>query len=139
MEHKDINYIVVHCSATQPSSKCNFGVIRDWHMNDNGWSDIGYHFVIERDGTLVEGRSLDRAGAHVKGHNSESWGICLVGGIDKLGKGEFNFTKEQINTLGNIVALLKRTAPSAEVLGHRDFPGVSKECPCFGVKDWWGE
>jgi hypothetical protein len=76
------NWIVLHCSATR-ASQVNIGAkdIRRWHK-DKGWADIGYHYVIKRDGTLEKGRALDAVGAHVEGHNSDSVGVCLVGGLN---------------------------------------------------------
>ncbi len=79
---REINEIIVHCSATPESMDIGVKEIRDWHVNDNKWDDIGYHFVIRRDGTIECGRSIDKAGAHCKGHNAHSIGMCLVGGED---------------------------------------------------------
>ena len=78
----NIEKIIIHCSATPENREVDTETIRGWHMNENGWSDIGYHFVIELDGTIKEGRPIDRQGAHTKGHNKNSIGICYVGGLD---------------------------------------------------------
>lgn len=109
--------------------------IKRWHL-DRGWSDIGYHFVIRRNGQLEKGRALETPGAHVEGHNTTTIGICLVGGLDANGKPEMNYTKEQMAQLFAVVAQLKHSYPSAVVLGHRDFPAVSKACPCFSAIEW---
>lgn len=131
------NWIVLHCSATR-ASQVNIGAkdIRKWHK-DKGWADIGYHFVIKRDGKLEKGRALDVVGAHVEGHNLDSVGICLVGGLnDKSFKPENNFTAAQWTTLKTLVADLVKRYPKAKVLGHRDFKGVQKACPCFDARPW---
>ena len=80
---KKINTIVVHCSATPRHKDFSAEDIRDWHVKGNGWDDIGYHFVIRLDGSIEYGRMVDKYGAHVKGHNYDSLGICYIGGMDK--------------------------------------------------------
>lgn len=131
-----IKYIAVHCSATQP--KHNFGVddIRTMHLK-RGFNDVGYHFIIKRDGTVQEGRKLDVAGAHVMGYNNQSLGVCLIGGINAQGKSENNYTLEQFASLAQVIVMLKDKFPKATVQGHRDFPNVAKDCPCFDVKAWY--
>jgi len=108
-----------------------------WHR-EKGWLMIGYHFVIRRDGTLETGRPLNRSGAHTKGHNAHSIGICMVGGIDDEGEAENNFTTPQFKTLDELLYSLLQDHPAAEIKGHRDFPGVAKACPSFDVREWWG-
>ena len=132
------DFIVLHCSATKPSADIGAAEIRQWHK-DKGWSDIGYHDVIRRNGTRERGRDINEIGAHVAGYNSRSVGICLVGGVSDKGHSENNFTKAQMDTLQKIVFEYKKMWPNAVVQGHRDFPGVAKDCPCFNVKEWWGE
>jgi N-acetyl-anhydromuramyl-L-alanine amidase AmpD len=110
--------------------------IRRWHVNDNGWSDVGYHFVIRRNGLVEQGRHLDHEGAHVHGYNDVAVGVCLVGGVDEHGKAENNFTPEQLVSLLKTLRFLKAYAPDAFIQGHRDFPGVKKDCPSFGVREW---
>ena len=146
MRTQDVKHIVVHCSATMPEQDIGASEIRDWHLA-NGWSDIGYHAVIRRDGTVEPGRSLDsspepgwqpKQGAHVSGHNHDSVAVCLVGGLDSAGRPGMTFTVEQLDRLRDLLADWKRQFPQAEILGHRDFPGVTKACPCFDVRDWLG-
>lgn len=141
------NYIVVHCSASQAHVDLTAADIRRMHKN-NGWMDIGYHFVIRRDGTIELGRPHNVVGSHVKGFNSESVGVCLIGGINAKGRGEFNYTPEQMAALQTVLDNLKGVYPGAEILGHRDLsPDKNgdgkitsvdwlKECPCFDVRDW---
>jgi len=141
-------YIVVHCSATGPTSDIGVDEIRDWHVNKNGWSDIGYHAVIRRSGQIEYGRHFDEPGAHVKGQNYQSVGVCMVGGVDANGKAENNFTAPQFASLKILLAMLRRSYPNAAILGHRDLsPDLDgdgivekhewvKDCPCFDVQAW---
>ena len=135
---KTTDYIVVHCSATKPSMDIGAKEIRMWHKRDNGWLDIGYHFVIRRDGTIEEGRKVDQVGAHVKNYNSISVGVCLVGGVNDSLKPEYNFTKEQEASLKEVLKTLKEKYPIAVIKGHRDFDS-GKACPSFDVAHWLKE
>lgn len=136
MRHRT-DFIVVHCSATPPGLDIGRLEIDQWHK-DLGWSGIGYHYVIRRDGTLEKGRNIDAVGAHVKYYNKRSVGICLVGGVDGVGgKAENNFTQEQFRMLKNVINDCLDLYPNAIVQGHRDFPKVAKDCPSFDVKEWW--
>lgn len=134
----DIEYIVIHCSATQ--SKADIGVkdIDRWHRA-RGFAKVGYHFVIRRSGAVEEGRALHEIGAHAHGYNSQSIGICLVGGLSPNGQPEQNFSLDQYAALAELLFRLKGRYPNAEVLGHRDLHGVHKECPCFDVRTWYKE
>jgi len=133
-----IKAITVHCSATKVTTHVNAKVIERWHR-ERGFLKIGYHFVILRDGTVEEGRKLSEVGAHVGGHNTGNIGICLAGGLDENGKAENNFTAEQFVSLKELLVSLKSQFPHAEVKGHRDWPGVKKDCPCFDVREWASE
>jgi N-acetyl-anhydromuramyl-L-alanine amidase AmpD len=111
--------------------------IRSWHVNKNGWSDIGYHYVIRRSGVIDTGRPLKNSGAHVKGRNATTVGVCLVGG-EHRSKGEqfpdSNFTYEQYNALRKLIAQLRGAYPSiVKVSGHRDYD-PHKACPCFDTQ-----
>lgn len=134
---RKIDQIVIHCSATRPDADVGADEIRSWHKA-KGWDDIGYHWVIRRDGTIEDGRPENSIGAHVYGHNRNSLGICLVGGIKgPEGIPTANFTRAQWGALDALVQELTWKYKSAEVLGHRDFEGVNKECPCFDAQEWW--
>lgn len=121
------DFIVIHCSATRPNADIGAREIRQWHMS-KGWSDIGYHFVIRRSGLVEVGRPLSEEGAHVRGFNNRSVGVCLVGGLMPDGSAadltcplEFDsFTGEQVKSAHAVVNLLRKIYPKAEVLGHRD-------------------
>lgn len=130
---RKIDEIIVHCSATQESSDIGVYEITNWHKQ-RGYNGCGYHFVIRRDGTLETGRDIKKSGAHAKGHNSHSIGVCLVGGVDKYNKGEMNYTIEQWQTLEKLIMELKSTYQIEKVSGHRQY--ANKECPCFDVPAW---
>lgn len=138
---REITEIIVHCSGTPPSRQVDVETIKKWHTDSppkgNGWSDIGYHFVILRNGVLRTGRPVNRKGAHVRGHNDNSIGICLVGGKSEGGVHEFNFTPDQARTLRSLInGIQAGRAKPLKVLGHRDYD-PSKDCPCFDVGKWW--
>lgn len=125
-----VNKIIIHAADTPPNMDIGVSEIRDWHVNGNGWRDVGYHYVIRRDGSIEKGRLDDTAGAHVRGQNADSLGICLVGG-----KGGCNYTASQWKALEGLVQTLLAQHTGATVYGHNDFDG-SKECPCFDAKAW---
>ena len=131
---RDINYIVIHCAATKPSMDVPIERVRKWHL-DRGWSDIGYHYYITRDGKIHKGRDLNIVGAHVRGYNKNSIGICYEGGINEKGDPEDNRTDEQKKALLKVVKVLKFVFNNAIVQGHRDFPNVKKACPSFDAKN----
>lgn len=128
-----INLIIVHCSATPPNMNIGANEIRKWHM-DKGDRDIGYHYVIRRNGEIEHGRDEAVAGAHCKGHNANSIGICLVGGVDRNMKPENNFTEAQFETLERWLRALKADYVKAAVHGHNEFS--TKACPSFDVQAW---
>lgn len=134
---KSTKYLVVHCSATRPSLDVGAKEIRQWHKNQ-GWEDIGYHYVIRRDGKVEKGRAENLVGSHVKGFNATSVGVCMVGGVSQndFTKPENNFTKEQFASLKTLLTSLSAKYPGAAVLGHRDFPRVAKACPSFDARSW---
>ena len=141
MSKLDVQKLIVHCSATRPDQDIGASEIDRWHKN-KGWSEIGYHYVIKKDGVLEEGRSRLRAGAHARGFNYKSLGICLVGGLGSDGgiqEGVDSYTPAQMTTLRSLLRNLKMSHPKAEVLGHRDLPNVAKACPCFDVQQWFKE
>lgn len=109
--------------------------IRRWHVDGNGWADIGYHYVIRRDGTVEKGRPLSRAGAHAQGHNHDSIGICLVGGVDANGQAAFNFTRAQLRALEGRINEFTDSIPGLQIIGHRDVGNT--DCPSFDVRRWW--
>lgn len=137
MPRKTTKHFVLHCSATRPFMDVGVKEITQWHKA-RGWATIGYHYVIRRDGRVEKGRGRDEIGAHVANHNSNTLGICLVGGLaDKAPwPPQDNFTPAQWASLKTLVAELLKVYPKATILGHRDFPKVAKACPCFDAKTW---
>jgi N-acetyl-anhydromuramyl-L-alanine amidase AmpD len=132
---KTTNFIAVHCAATD-SQEVDIKEIDVWHRQ-RGFLCVGYHFVIKRSGEVQTGRHVNAVGAHVAGYNSQSIGICMVGGGSK--KENNNFTPEQWASLDMLLRSLKHEYPSVVIQGHRDFPNVAKWCPSFDVKAWVSE
>jgi len=133
---RTIKHIVIHCSYTPEGRDVKTAEIKRWHTEERGWSDIGYHCVIELDGSVHEGRPDEKIGAGVKGHNKNAIHICYVGGMDKSGKkSKDTRTKAQKESLEFMLKYYKNLYPKALVLGHRDFSGVKKDCPSFNALD----
>ena len=125
--------IVIHCSATPPDMDIGTCEIDRWHK-DRGWTGIGYHAVIRRNGVIEYGREATEEGAHALGVNNRSYGLCLIGGVDESGKAETNFSQEQWIALKKAVAALKLVWPDAKVIGHNEVS--AKACPSFDVQAW---
>jgi len=147
-ERTSTELFVIHCSATKPSADIGEDEIRRMHKN-RGWVDIGYNIVIRRNGKIDFGRQMDSRGAHVKGFNSKSLGICLVGGLNEsTGDAENNFTTEQFLSLEKLIVTLDLAYGAQPIVGHRDLsPDLDgdgiiephewlKECPCFDAGEW---
>ena len=139
---RQINEVIIHCSATQPEwmkdqpFKAKVEEIRRWHKARK-WSDIGYHYLIDRDGTIMAGRPVERVGAHVRGHNEDTIGVCLIGGHGSSADDDFseNFTVAQDKALQSFLAELKRRHRGiARVTGHNRY--AAKACPGFDVPTW---
>lgn len=143
---RKIDKIVVHCSATREGAEFNISDIRAWHKR-RGFADVGYHYVVRLNGDVERGRPLSVAGAHVKGYNRNSIGVCYIGGLDKQGKAKDTRTDAQKQALRALLTELKGCYPDAQILGHRDLSpdrdgdGIIsphewiKDCPCFDAKD----
>lgn len=141
------DYIVWHTSATPPSRDIGSAQIDIMHKA-KGWDGIGYALVVRRDGRVETGEALGRRGAHVRGLNSVSVGICMIGGIDENGKSENNFTDEQWKAAKHVFEFLTLLYPDAQHTGHRDLsPDLDadgrvqrheflKDCPCYSVAQW---
>ena len=136
ISNRPITAITVHCSASSPKVNADAKMIDRWHRT-RGFAKIGYHYVIKRDGTVETGRTEDEVGAHVEGKNTGNLGVCLSGGVNADGKSEDNFTDEQYHSLAVLLQELLKKYPKAEIKGHRDWPKVKKDCPCFDVRKWW--
>jgi N-acetylmuramoyl-L-alanine amidase len=129
------NRIIVHCSYTKPDHDVTVDEIRSWHLA-KGWVDIGYHFVVLRNGRLEVGRDIKKEGAHTFGFNTDSIGICLAGGKSEDGGCEANYTDSQYDTLAHAIhALRNGLGDHITIHGHNDF-NSEKPCPCFDVGQW---
>ena len=127
---RDIDLIVIHHSASGLHTTVED--IDKWHR-DRGWSQIGYHRVIESDGTVHDGRPVQIVGAHAKGSNQSSIGICVVGNNSKDTE---KWTQEQEEALEKVVCYFIDLYPNAKVMGHRDTPRAATECPGIDVAEW---
>lgn len=130
---RPIEKIIIHCSATPEGRDVKTETIKQWHL-DMGFSDIGYHYVIELDGQMKEGRPLEVVGAHVRGQNNNSIGICYVGGCDEQMKPKNTLNKCQEEQLIAVLKWLKEKFPKATIHGHNEF--AAKDCPSFDVQKW---
>ncbi len=119
---REITQHIVHCSDS------NFGdvvAIRRWHLA-RGWRDVGYHFIIRKDGEIEIGRTLDEVGAHCRGYNKNSVGTCLIGRDD--------FSEKQLKSLNRLQIFLRILFPEITVHGHREF-NSNKTCPNFNIEE----
>lgn len=132
---RTIDEIIVHCSATQEGRDYRASDIKRWHTQPvskggRGWSDIGYHYVVDLDGRIEGGRPIDQVGAHCTNHNAHSIGVCYIGGCAKDGKtAKDTRTWSQKSALRDLLKELKRLHPNSKIRGHRDF--ANKACPSF--------
>lgn len=146
----NVEYIVVHASATKPGMNVDAAWIDREHRK-RGFRKIGYHLFIRRDGVTELGRDIGSPGAHVSGYNHNSVGICMAGGINDNGQPEDNFTDDQKLELARTLLVLRKMFPKAKIVGHRDLsPDLNgdgritpnefmKSCPCFDVRDFCDE
>ena len=139
---RPLNEIIIHCAATRPDWMKGTSIaekrdeIRRWHL-ERGWRDIGYHYLIDRDGSSIEGRPLDQTGAHVKGRNTGTIGVCLMGGHGSSENDGFtdHFTPEQDAALRQLIDALVSRYGSMKVTGHNQY--AAKACPGFYVPTWY--
>lgn len=131
---RKIKFIVLHCTATQPEATIK--AIQDYWRNTLKWENPGYHFIIERDGEVVQLQDIEKLANGVAGNNQHSIHISYIGGIDRKGNPVDNRTPLQKDAMFDKVVELTELYPDAKVVGHRDFPGVRKACPSFDVRNW---
>lgn len=140
---RHINEIIVHCTDTRPgwatkwSAQKQVEEVRRWHIEERSFEDIGYHFLISRKGVVVEGRPVEKVGAHVRGHNANSIGISLFGGYGSTADGAFeeSFTPAQDAALRKLILELKGRFPEiTKISGHNEY--ANKACPGFNVASW---
>jgi len=128
---RNINEIIVHCSATPEGRHVTVKDIDTWHRA-RGFASIGYHYVVYLDGSVHEGRPLEKVGAHCLGHNAHSVGVCYIGGVAADGRTPKDTrTDAQRNALRELLVSLKRRYPSTTIRSHRDF--APKACPSFNA------
>ena len=126
---RKINEIIVHCTATVEGKDFKAADIDRWHKQ-RGWDGIGYHHVVDLDGTVEHGRPESKQGAHCLGHNANSIGVVYVGGLASDGKTPKDTrTPQQKAALVKLLTELKHRYPNATIHGHRDF--AAKACPSF--------
>ena len=129
---RTIDMIIIHCSATRADCDYPFEALRRDHL-ERGFTDVGYHFYIRKDGRIADGRPVALAGAHALGWNAHSIGICYEGGLDAHGLPADTRTEAQRHAMRVLIRVLRLAYPTiAHVMGHRD-TGAPKACPCFDV------
>jgi N-acetylmuramoyl-L-alanine amidase len=145
---RPISLIAIHCSATLAGRPFSAADIRSMHVKGNGWPTIGYHAIIEINGTVVDTLSHKTPGIHIRGHNRSSVGMCYIGGIGADGKAVDTRTARQRDAMSATLRKWRVLYPDARIRGHRDLSpdldgdGVIephewlKACPCFDVAAW---
>jgi N-acetylmuramoyl-L-alanine amidase len=143
---RPLNEIIIHCTATRPdwwsqrSTADKVAEVKRWHVEDRGWKDIGYHFLIDRNGYTVNGRPLDQIGAHTVGKNIGTIGIALFGGHGSAADDKFadHFTPDQDQSLRALLVRLMKQYPSIKTIsGHNQH--AAKACPGFSVPSWYAK
>jgi N-acetylmuramoyl-L-alanine amidase len=133
---RPITRIIIHCTATPEGRHHTASEIDGWHTA-RGWSGIGYHWLIQLDGTIEKGRPESKQGAHVRGHNADSIGIVYVGGCDSDMKPKDTRTEAQKAALVCLMDDVLERYPGATVHGHNEFD-KGKACPSFDVSKEFG-
>lgn len=134
-----VTEIILHCADTRPEwmagrpTSEKVAEIRRWHVEQRGWRDIGYHWVVDRDGATAPGRRETEIGVHVEGHNRGTIGICLLGGYGASAGDLFasNFTNAQAGALMRLIVEIRGRTKIGKVSGHNDY--ARKACPGFNV------
>lgn len=129
---RTITLIIIHCSAVRPDQTSSAKQIDTWHRK-RGWSGIGYHYVVRRDGSVEKGRPEARVGAHCLNHNKYSIGVCYEGGLDAGGCPADTRTKEQKEALLRLLRELRGCYPHALIVAHHTLD-ARKACPCFNAE-----
>lgn len=140
-----VELIVIHCSASRADRDFTEHDLEVCHLR-RGFSGIGYHFYIRKDGRTVATRPVEKVGAHARGYNAHSIGICYEGGLDAKGRPADTRTVRQRDAMAALLIELLQRYPGSRVLGHRDLsPDLNgngeiepeewvKQCPCFDVE-----
>jgi len=134
--------IVIHGSLTLPHIDFTIDDIRHWHVDEKGYDDVGYHYVIRRNGLVQTGRDINLKGAHSPPVNAHSVGICLIGGMSTSSPDgwEFNYSHQQMDSLLTLIRQVQSEYPACRgdnrVVGHRDVQ-TGRRCPGFNVGAWF--
>ncbi len=131
---RKIKYIVVHCTATQPTATVE--AIKKYWKDVRKWDKPGYHYLILRDGEIEQLLDEKEVSYGAFGHNQDSIHVSYIGGVDKNNKPIDNRSERQKHAMFDKLVELSEKYPQAQILGHRDFPGVAKACPSFDVRKW---
>ena len=140
---ESVEWIVIHSSATNASEDIGVKELR-YEFMQRGCADIGYLYVVRRNGTVEKGCNAAKAGHHAEGYDFHSLAICMVGGRKgDTQRAEDNYTPEQYDSLWGLLCELKVWHPDADVVGYRDLPGLSPSrtglSPSFDVGNWLKE
>ena len=137
---RDLNRVILHCSATPEGREVSVETIREWHTDPpprgRGWSDIGYHYVIHLNGKIELGRPIEVQGAHTSGENEDSIGICYIGGVNAANEPKDTMTVPQERAFVEIVKSLRLIFGKLSIHGHNEFS--TKACPSFLVEEKFG-
>lgn len=129
---RQINEIIIHCAGSQ--GDISIDEVRRIHVEEKGYLDVGYHYLIRVNGNIEVGRPVKKIGAHTRGHNSKSIGICLAGGYDGT---TGDFSEEQLDSLFLLIHGLEDVYPDIDkITGHNTYTD-NKTCPNFDVSEWW--
>jgi len=131
---REIREIIVHCSATPEGRDYSVATLMAWHRQ-RGFLTVGYHYVIDLQGTVHIGRPLAMIGAHCRGHNARSIGVCYIGGVARDGRTPKDTrTEAQKEALARLLRELHARYPAARLHGHREF--ANKACPSFDCHEY---
>lgn len=133
---REIKYIAIHCTAGSQKATVN-DLLAEFRRK--GWKNPGYHYVITADGKIHQLLDTEKVSNGVQGYNHCTVNVAYTGGVDANLKPQDNRTEAQRTSLAKLVRLLHGRYPNAKIQGHRDFPNVSKACPCFDVEAWLKE
>ena len=128
---RTIKEIIIHCTATKEGENHTVAEVTQWHKK-RGYNTIGYHYLIDINGKINNGRDVNVVGAHCLNHNTYSIGVCYVGGLDVNGKTKDTRTDAQKRSLTNLLVRLMVLYPDAKIHGHNEF--AKKACPCFNAQ-----
>ena len=125
--NRKINEIIVHCSDSDYKAHDDISIIRGWHMNERKYKDVGYHYFIRKDGTIQKGRDLMVSGAHCKGHNRHSVGVCF--------SGKHKFTDAQFEAFEQLRMLAESFLNRKLKVTPHSFYNENKTCPNFDINE----